>query len=90
MYRQGSSPACSCRYRLTQVPSFPSFTCISRVTSAIGRDSTTTIMTASSRNAGLNFLRFCARCSLRRSGLRSYGDRCQRASRRLMFPLWCK
>lgn len=37
MFRGGSSPACSCRYRLTQVPSVPSFTCISRATSAIGR-----------------------------------------------------
>jgi hypothetical protein len=73
MFSGGSSPACSCRYRLTQVPSVPSFTCISRATSAIGRDSTTTILTASSRNSGLNFLRFCATCSLRRSELRSYG-----------------
>jgi hypothetical protein len=26
MFSGGSSPACSCRYRLTQVPSVPSFT----------------------------------------------------------------
>ncbi|MGW6145328.1 group II intron reverse transcriptase/maturase [Streptomyces sp. NPDC055140] len=53
----------------------------------IGRDSTTTILTASSRNSGLNFLRFCATCSLRRSGLRSYGDRCPRTSGRLNFSI---
>jgi hypothetical protein len=65
------------------VASVPSFTCISRATSAIGRDSATTILTASSRNSGLNFLRFFAACSLRRSGLRSYGDLCPRTSGRL-------
>ncbi|MEV0186610.1 hypothetical protein AB0I54_46615 [Streptomyces sp. NPDC050625] len=37
-------------------------------------------------------LRFCATCSLRRSGLRSYGDRCPRTSGRLRWwrPICCE
>jgi hypothetical protein len=34
----GSSPACSVRYLFTHAPSVPSWTLISRATSAIGRD----------------------------------------------------
>src|SRR4029453_7700619 len=54
----GSSPACSTRCLLTQLPSVPSCTPISRATSAIGRDVSTTRRTASDLNSGVNFLRF--------------------------------
>src|SRR5689334_12292404 len=54
----GSSPACSTRYLLTQLPSVPSCTPISRATSAIGRDVSTTSRTASDLNSGVNFRRF--------------------------------
>src|SRR3954451_4043591 len=39
------------------VAEVPSCTCISRATSAIGRDVSITIFTASSLNSGVNFLR---------------------------------
>src|SRR3954463_4203170 len=45
------------RYLCTQLPRVPSCTCISRATSAIGRDVSITIFTASSLNSGVNFLR---------------------------------
>src|SRR4029453_1796220 len=54
----GSSPACSTRYLLTQLPSVPSCTPISRATSAIGREVSTTSRTASDLNSGVNFRRF--------------------------------
>src|SRR4051794_16534373 len=53
----GSSSACSVRYLCTQLPRVPSCTWISRATSAIGRDVSITIFTASSLNSGVNFLR---------------------------------
>src|SRR6266496_4199924 len=53
----GSSSACSARYLFTQFPSVPSFTRISRATSAIGRDVSVTIFTASSLNSGVKLLR---------------------------------
>src|SRR5689334_22711475 len=54
----GSSPACSTRCLLTQLPSVPSCTPISRATSAIGREVSTTRRTASDLNSGVNFRRF--------------------------------
>src|SRR3954463_8425666 len=45
------------RYLCTQLPRVPSCTCISRATSATGRDDSITIFTASSLNSGVNFLR---------------------------------
>src|SRR3954468_3908810 len=53
----GSSSACSVRYLCTQLPRVPSCTWISRATSAIGRDVSITIFTASPLNSGVNFLR---------------------------------
>src|SRR6266566_7715909 len=53
----GSSSTCSARYLLTQLPSVPSFTWISRATSATGRDVSITIFTASSLNSGEKLLR---------------------------------
>src|SRR6185503_766540 len=59
----GSSPACSTRYLLTQLPSVPSCTPISRATSAIGREVSTTRRTASDLNFGVNFALLPHRCS---------------------------
>src|SRR6187397_895434 len=53
----GSSSTCAIRYLFTQLPRVPSFTWISRATSAIGRDDSVTIFAASSLNSGVNFLR---------------------------------
>src|SRR4051794_12280615 len=53
----GSSSPCSVRYLCTQLPRVPSCTWISRAISAIGRDVSITIFTASSLNSGVNFLR---------------------------------
>src|SRR6185369_17379037 len=53
----GFSSACSTRYLFTQFPSVPSLTWISRATSAIARDDSITIFTASSLNSGLNLRR---------------------------------
>src|SRR5450756_2535154 len=53
----GSSSTCSVRYLFTQFPRVPSLTCMSRAISAIGRDVSITIFTASSLNSGVNFLR---------------------------------
>src|SRR6266496_4369024 len=53
----GSSSACSARYLFTQFPSVPSFTRISRATSATGRDASITNFTASSLNSGVKLLR---------------------------------
>src|SRR4029450_825533 len=55
--RGGSSPACSRRYALTQLPSVPSTIPSSRATCAIGRDVSITAFTASSRNSAENFFR---------------------------------
>src|SRR6266516_142596 len=54
----GSSPACFSRYARTQLPSEVSLIPSSRATSAIGRDVSTTIRAASSRNSGVNFRYF--------------------------------
>src|SRR5580693_8405327 len=48
----GSSPACSRRYMLTQLPRVPSLIPSSFATRAIGRDVSITIFTASSLNSG--------------------------------------
>jgi hypothetical protein len=61
MLSGGSPPAWSSRYFATQFPKVVSFTCISRATSAIERDDSTTIRAASSLNSG--------ECFLRRSGI---------------------
>src|SRR5512144_2182146 len=53
----GSSSACSTRYLFTQLPRVPSLIWISRATSAIDRDDSITILTASSLNSGVKLLR---------------------------------
>src|SRR6185312_16404536 len=50
-------PAWSTRYFFTQFPRVPSCTPVSRATSAIGREVSTTIFAASSLNSGVYFLR---------------------------------
>src|SRR5205085_6609507 len=54
----GSSPACSARYLVTQDPSVPSCTPISRATSTIGREVSTTKRAASALNSEVYFRRF--------------------------------
>src|SRR4029077_16798755 len=54
----GSSSACSAPYVFIQFPSVPPCTPISRATSAIGREVSTTRRTASDLNSGVNFRRY--------------------------------
>jgi len=55
----GSSPACSLRHRLTQLRNVPSFTPMSRATSAIARPESLTCLMASPVNSGVNLRRRC-------------------------------
>src|SRR3954470_9810590 len=85
----GSSPAWSSRYLWTQFPRVPSFTWISRATSATGRDDSITIFTASSLNSGVNFLR---RSRIDRPPFRAgpYWVRYPESGRLASSTRWCR